>query len=278
MASELKKRIDEAASFIRSKTPVVPEIGIILGTGLGQLTRHLKVDATIPYSQIPNFPVSTVEYHAGELVIGDLAGKPVVTMRGRVHYYEGYTMQEVAFPVRVMRAIGAKVLILSSAVGAMNADFEPGDLVIIRDHINLMGDNPLMGPNDEEVGPRFPDMSRAYDAELIKLAEEAAKREKVRAHRGILVAVAGPNLETAAEYNFLRLIGADVVGMSVVPENLAAIHGGMRVLGLSVVTDKCVPETLEPADIEKILRVAEQAEPKLAKIVIDVVGRLGTGG
>lgn len=245
-----------------------------MGTGLGQLTRHLDAEATIPYSEIPNFPISTVEYHAGELVIGRLAGKPVVTMRGRVHYYEGYTMQQVTFPVRVMKAIGARVLILSSAVGAMNPDFEPGDLAIIRDHINLMGDNPLVGPNDDQLGPRFPDMSRAYDRELIKLAEEAAKKAGVRAHPAVLVAVAGPNLETEAEYKFLHILGADVVGMSVVPENLVAIHGGMRVLGLSVVTDKCVFEALEPADIQKILKVAEEAEPKLAKIVVDVVGRI----
>jgi purine-nucleoside phosphorylase len=274
LASELKKRIDEAASFIKTQSRVTPEIGIILGTGLGQLARHLEADATIPYSKIPNFPISTVEYHAGELVIGRLAAKPVVMMRGRVHFYEGYTMQQVAFPVRVMRALGAKVLILSSAVGAMNPDFEPGDLAIIRDHINLMGDNPLVGPNDDEIGPRFPDMSRAYDGELIKLAQDAAKKASVRAHTAVLVSVAGPNLETEAEYKFLRLIGADVVGMSVVPENLVAVHGGMRVLGLSVVTDKCVFDALEPADIEKILRVAEEAEPKLAKIVMDVVGRI----
>jgi purine-nucleoside phosphorylase len=274
LVSDLKKRIDEAASFIRSKSKTSPAIGIILGTGLGQLASHLQAEVTIPYSDIPNFPVSTVEYHAGELVIGTLAGTGVVTMRGRVHYYEGYTMQEVAFPVRVMKAIGAKVLILSSAVGAMNPDYEPGDFVIVRDHINLMGDNPLIGPNEDELGPRFPDMSRAYDKELIGLAQEAADREKVRAHRGVLVAVSGPNLETAAEYRFLRLIGADVVGMSVVPENLVAVHSGMRVLCLSVVTDKCVPDELEPADIAKILKVAEEAEPKLARIVMDVVTRV----
>ncbi|MCX5801739.1 MAG: purine-nucleoside phosphorylase [Candidatus Eisenbacteria bacterium] len=272
--SDLKKKIDEAASFIRSNAKTSPVIGIILGTGLGQLADHLQAEVTIPYSDIPNFPVSTVEYHAGELVIGTLAGKAVVTMRGRVHYYEGYTMQEVAFPVRVMKAVGARVLILSSAVGAMNPDYEPGDFVIVRDHINLMGDNPLIGTNDDDLGPRFPDMSRAYDGDLIGLAQEAADREKVRAHRGVLVAVSGPNLETAAEYRFLRMTGADVVGMSVVPENLVAIHSGMRVLCLSVVTDKCVPEELEPADIAKILRVAEEAEPKLARIVMDVVSRI----
>lgn len=274
MVSDLKKKIDEAASFIRSNAKTSPVIGIILGTGLGQLADHLQAEVTIPYSDIPNFPVSTVEYHAGELVIGTLAGKAVVTMRGRVHYYEGYTMQEVAFPVRVMKAVGARVLILSSAVGAMNPDYEPGDFVIVRDHINLMGDNPLIGTNDDDLGPRFPDMSRAYDGDLIGLAQEAADREKVRAHRGVLVAVSGPNLETAAEYRFLRMTGADVVGMSVVPENLVAIHSGMRVLCLSVVTDKCVPEELEPADIAKILRVAEEAEPKLARIVMDVVSRI----
>lgn len=274
MVSDLKNRIDEAARFIRSKCKSSPAIGIILGTGLGQLANHVEADVTIPYSDIPSFPISTVECHAGELVIGTLVGKPVVMMRGRVHYYEGYTMQEVAFPVRVLKAIGAKVLILSSAVGAMNPDYEPGDLVIVSDHINLMGDNPLIGPNDEELGPRFPDMSRAYDRELIKLAEKAADRDKVRVHSGILIAVSGPNLETAAEYKFLRLTGADVVGMSVVPENLVAVHSGMRVLCLSVVTDKGIPEELEPADIAKILRVAEEAEPKLARIVMDVVSRI----
>ncbi|MBN1504362.1 MAG: purine-nucleoside phosphorylase, partial [Candidatus Eisenbacteria bacterium] len=188
----MKKRIDEAASFIRSRSRVTPQVGIILGTGLGQLARHLEAEATIPYSEIPNFPVSTVEYHAGELLLGKLAGKPVVLMRGRVHFYEGYTMQQVAFPVRVMRALGAGVLVLSSAVGAMNQDFEPGDVAIIRDHINLMGDNPLIGPNDDEIGPRFPDMSRAYDKGLIELAQEAAARAGVRAHTAVLVAVSGP--------------------------------------------------------------------------------------
>ena len=274
MASELKKRIDEAASFIRAQSKVAPEVGIILGTGLGQLARHLGADATIPYSKIPNFPVSTVEYHAGELLLGTLAGKSVVLMRGRVHFYEGYTMQQVAFPVRVMRALGAKVLILSSAVGAMNQEYEPGDVAIIRDHINLMGDNPLIGPNDDELGPRFPDMSRAYDKELIKLAQAAAVRANVRTRLAVLVTVSGPNLETEAEYKFLGQTGADIVGMSVVPENLVAIHGGMKVLGLSVVTDKCVFGALEAADIDKILRVAEEAEPKLAKIVMDVVSRI----
>ena len=274
MASELKKRIDEAASFIRAQSRVTPEVGIILGTGLGQLARHLDADATIPYSKIPNFPVSTVEYHAGELMLGELAGKPVVLMRGRVHFYEGYTMQQVAFPVRVMRALGAKVLVLSSAVGAMNQEYEPGDVAVIRDHINLMGDNPLIGPNDDELGPRFPDMSRAYDKGLIKLAQEAAARANVRTRVAVLAVLSGPNLETEAEYKFLHQIGADIVGMSVVPENLVAIHGGMKVLGLSVVTDKCVFGALEPGDIDKILKVAEEAEPKLAKIVMDVVSRI----
>jgi len=274
LASELKKRIDEAASFIRAQSRVTPEVGIILGTGLGQLARHLDADATIPYSKIPNFPVSTVEYHAGELMLGELAGKPVVLMRGRVHFYEGYTMQQVAFPVRVMRALGAKVLVLSSAVGAMNQEYEPGDVAVIRDHINLMGDNPLIGPNDDELGPRFPDMSRAYDKGLIKLAQEAAARANVRTRVAVLAVLSGPNLETEAEYKFLHQIGADIVGMSVVPENLVAIHGGMKVLGLSVVTDKCVFGALEPGDIDKILKVAEEAEPKLAKIVMDVVSRI----
>jgi purine-nucleoside phosphorylase len=274
LASELKKRIDEAASFIRTQSRVTPEVGIILGTGLGQLARHLDADATIPYSKIPNFPVSTVEYHAGELLLGTLADKPVVLMRGRVHFYEGYTMQQVAFPVRVMRALGAKVLILSSAVGAMNQEYEPGDVAIIRDHINLMGDNPLIGPNDDELGPRFPDMSRAYDKELIKLAQEAAARANVTTRVAVLAVLSGPNLETEAEYRFLHQIGADIVGMSVVPENLVAIHSGMKVLGLSVVTDKCVFDALEPGDIDKILKVAEEAEPKLAKIVMDVVSRI----
>jgi len=274
LPGELKKRIDEAVSYIRTQSQVTPEIGVILGTGLGQLATHLKADVTIPYSKIPNFPVSTVEYHAGELLLGTLAGKPVVLMRGRVHFYEGYTMQQVAFPVRVMRALGAKVLILSSAVGAMNQEFEPGDVAIIRDHINLMGDNPLIGPNDDEMGPRFPDMSRAYDKGLIKLAQEAATKANVKTRVAVLAVLSGPNLETEAEYKFLHQIGADIVGMSVVPENLVAIHGGMKVLGLSVVTDKCVFDALEPADIDRILRVAEEAEPKLAKIVMDVVSRI----
>jgi purine-nucleoside phosphorylase len=272
--SELKRQIDEAVASLRGRTALVPEVGVILGTGLGTLAEGLTVETRVPYKDIPHFAVSTVESHKGELVFGKLGGRPAVVMSGRVHFYEGYTMRQVSFPVRVMQALGAQTLIVSNACGGMNPLFDAGDIMLVTDHINLMGDNPLIGPNDETLGPRFPDMSQPYDRALLKLAEDVALQEKLTVQKGVFVAVAGPNLETAAEYRFLRGIGADVVGMSLIPENLVAVHGGMRVLALAVVTDLCLADALEPVDIPKILAVAAQAAPRLDRLVTRVVARL----
>jgi purine-nucleoside phosphorylase len=267
----LTQKIDEAVAFIRGKSSVVPEVAIVLGSGLGNLSSHMEEDATIPFGDIPHFPKSGVEGHAGELVLGTVSGKPVAVMNGRVHYYEGYTMQEVTFPTRVLRALGATKLILTCASGGMNPLYEKGDIVAIVDQINLTGDNPLIGPNDETLGPRFPDMSQPYDREFVRLAEDIALDEKIRLRKGVFVGVAGPNLETAAEYRFLQIIGADVVSMSMVAENIVAIHGGMRVAGLAVVTDLCLPDTLKPASHEEILKVAAGAEPRLTQLVFRLI-------
>jgi len=277
MASELAREIKEAESFLRGRTTRSPLVGIVLGTGLGSLAQRIERSQAVSYADIPHFPVSTVEGHAGELVFGELAGVEIVAMSGRVHYYEGYTMKEVTFPVRVMKALGCKYLFLSNAAGGLNPLYEAGDIVLAVDHINLMGDNPLIGPNEDDLGPRFPDMSEPYDRRLIKIAEEVALDERIVVHKGVFAAVAGPNLETAAEYRFLRTIGADLVGMSLVPENIVAVHAGMSVLAFSVVTDLCFPDSLEPADIQKILGVAAEAEPKLTRLVIGVLRDLEGG-
>jgi purine-nucleoside phosphorylase len=275
MASEHVKRIEEAAAAVRARTRVRPEAGVILGTGLGDFADALELDTVVPFAEIPHFPVSTVESHAGELHLGRLAGRPVAVMKGRVHFYEGYAMREVAFPVRVLKALGCGTLVITNAVGGMNPDMPPGTLVVTTDHINLMGDNPLVGPNDDELGPRFPDMSEPYARALVALAERTALELGIPLQRGVLVAVPGPNLETAAEYRFLRAAGADVVGMSLVPENLAAVHGGQRVLALNVVTDACLPDALKPASIPEILAVAGRAAPALIRLVTEVIRRLG---
>lgn len=272
--TELSKKIYEAVQTIRKRVKMKPHVAIILGTGLGGVTKDIKAKVVIPYSEIPHFPISTVATHAGRLVFGKLAGKNVVGMEGRFHYYEGYTMQQIALPVWVMRKLGASVLIVSNAAGGMNPQHNVGDILIIEDHINLMGDNPLIGPNDDSLGPRYPDMCEPYDRKLIALAQEIALREGIRAHTGVYVAVAGPNLETRAEYRFLRMIGADVVGMSTVPEVLAGVHCGFRILGLSVITDRCLPDALKPADIKEIIAVANAAEPKLTRIVEKLIASL----
>ena len=274
MASELKTRIEAAAAFIRSRTSVRPEAGVILGTGLGDFAGALKVETVIPYREIPHFPRSTVESHAGELHLGSLAERPVAVMKGRVHYYEGYPMEQVAFPVRVLKAIGCGTVIITNAVGGMNPTMPAGTVVVTRDHINLMGDNPLIGPNDDSLGPRFPDMSQPYALPLIELAERAAGELDIPLQRAVFVAVAGPNLETAAEYRFLRWIGADVVGMSLVPETIVAVHGGQRVLAFNIVTDTCDPEHLKPVSIPEILAVAGRMAPVLTRLVTEVVRRL----
>lgn len=270
---ELAAEIAQAVEVIRAHWPQKPTVGIVLGTGLGSIAGQIKTEATLDYSVIPHFPQSTSISHAGQLVCGHLCGVPVVAMEGRFHAYEGYSHRQITFPIRVMRALGAEILIVSNACGGMNPLYSAGDIVIIDDHINLMNGNPLIGVNDDRLGPRFPDMSQPYDPVLMRRALEIARRENFAAHRGVYVAVTGPNLETRAEYRFLRAIGADVVGMSTVPEVIVAAHCGMRVLGLSVVTDLCFPESLKPANIEDIIATAAEAEPKLRKIVLGVLSQ-----
>ena len=267
-------KIDQTAEYLKGKTKVVPQLGIILGTGLGGLVKEIKVSDTISYDQIFNFPVSTVESHAGRLIFGTLSGKDVMVMQGRFHYYEGYTMQQITFPVRVMKALGARTMIVSNACGGVNPVYRPGDIMIMADHINFMGDNPLLVRNEESLGPRFPDMCNAYDRELIALAERVALEQKIKVQKGVYMAFSGPNLETAAEYRMARAMGADVVGMSSVPEVIVARHAGLRVLGFSIVTDLGLPDALEPASLEKILKVAGEAEPKFVRLVTQVVKEL----
>ncbi|MBW3569827.1 MAG: purine-nucleoside phosphorylase [Gemmatimonadetes bacterium] len=270
----LTERIAAAVEAIRARSSLQPRIGIILGTGLGGVAGRIRVEAEIPYAEIPGFPLSTVETHTGRLLLGTLGGKPVVAMQGRFHRYEGYTLQQVTFPVRVMRALSADTLLVSNACGGMHPFWEPGDLVLIGDHINLLGDNPLIGPNADELGPRFPDMSQPYDPALQALAVEVALERGITLRRGVYVAIAGPNLETRAEYRMLRTMGADVVGMSTVPEVIVAVHGGMRVMGVSIITDQCLPDALQPANIEHIIATAGRAEPHLTALVEGVVERL----
>ena len=262
---KLRERIEEAVSAIGAKKQ--PEFAIILGTGLGGLADRIQDATRIPYDRIPHFARSTVESHKGELILGTLEGRPVVAMEGRFHLYEGYTMDQITFPVRVMRALGAKALVVSNACGGLNPDYARGDLMLIDDHINLLGVNPLIGPNDDSLGPRFPDMCAPYDSEYLALAEKVAKEEGIKIQRGVYVALTGPNLETRAEYRFLRTIGSDVVGMSTVPEVLVGVHAGFRILGISIVTDICIPETLKPVNIEEIIAVANDAEPRLTKLI-----------
>jgi purine-nucleoside phosphorylase len=271
---ELYDQIQEAAQAIADHWPSRPEVGIILGTGLGGLAEDIQTEARITYADIPHFPVPTVVSHAGRLVCGHLAGKNLVAMEGRFHFYEGYSLQQITLPVRVMKALGCKVLIVSNACGGMNPQYGKGDLMVIEDHINLLGDNPLIGRNDDRLGPRFPDMCHPYDPELIALAQRVALEEQIVCHKGVFVAVAGPNLETRAEYRFLRGIGADVVGMSTVPEVIVGVHCGLRNLGLSVVTDICLPDALEPVVLEDIVATANAAEKQLRVLVRRVVGDL----
>ena len=266
--------VTDAVRVVQTRTAIVPEVAVILGTGLGALADELKADVTIPYADIPGFPRPTVETHAGRLLFGMLGKTRVAMMQGRFHRYEGYTLQQVAFPVRVLRALGAKTLIVSNVSGGMHPLWATGDLVLIADHINLLGDNPLAGPNNDAEGPRFPDMSAAYDPELRKLARDVARDHKIVLREGVYVAVPGPNLETRAEYRMLRALGADVVGMSTVPEVITAVHQGMRVLGLSIITDNCLPDALEPTSVEQIIAVARGAEPKLAAVVRGVLEQL----
>jgi purine-nucleoside phosphorylase len=271
----LYNHIQEAAAYIRQTWAGRPTIGIILGTGLGGLVQDIEPEATFPYEDIPHFPRATAPSHKGQLVCGKLAGKTVVAMEGRFHFYEGYSLQQITFPVRVMKALGCEILIASNACGGMNPQYSNGDLMLIEDHINLLGDNPLIGPNDDRLGERFPDMCYAYDRELLKLARQVALEEQITCHQGVYVAVAGPNLETRAEYRFLRTIGADVVGMSTVPEVIVGVHSKMRNLGISVVTDMCLPDALKPVSLAEIIAVANEAEKKLRVLVKRIVEHVG---
>lgn len=264
-------QIQAAVAEIQRRWPERPHAGIILGTGLGALARQIEAAATIEYDEIPHFPRSTVTSHRGQLICGLLSGVPVVAMEGRFHAYEGYPLDQITLPVRVMKALGAELLLVTNAAGGMNPVYATGDIMLIDDHLNLMGLNPLVGVNDDRLGPRFPDMSQPYDAQLIQQAMEIARRENFAAHRGVFVAVTGPNLETRAEYRFLRAIGADAVGMSTVPEVIVAVHAGMRVLGVSTITDVCFPDALKPVDVAEIIATANAAEPKLRAIITGVL-------
>lgn len=272
--SSLLSMINETLEVIRKKTTNEYEVGIVLGTGLGGLVREIEVEHEIEYGDLPHFPLSTVESHQGKLIFGKINGKNVVAMQGRFHYYEGYTMRQITYPIRVMKFLGVKTLLVSNACGGMNPIYRRGDVMIMLDHINLLGDNPLIGKNEDELGPRFPDMSEPYNLELIKLAEEVALENKIKVQKGVYVAVPGPNLETKAEYRFLRNIGADVVGMSTVPENIVANHMGMKVLGFSIITDECFPESLRAVDVQEIIATAMEAEPKMTLIMKEVIKKL----
>lgn len=268
------ERVQEAKSFIEEKCLTAPEFGIILGTGLGRLADDIDIDIEIPYEHIPNFPVATVEAHAGKLIAGTLSDKKVLVMQGRFHYYEGYSMQQIVFPVRIMKFLGIHNLIISNAAGGINPIFSPGTIMAITDHINLLGDNPLIGPNDDRIGPRYPDMSEPYSHELLELVSSIALESKIPLAKGVYAAMAGPCLETRAEYRMLKTLGADAVGMSTVPEVIAAAHAGIKVLGLSVITDACLPDALEAVNIEKIIATANRAEPKLVKLIKKVLKKL----
>lgn len=266
--------VQQATEAVRARWNGRPSVGIVLGTGLGALAREIDAEAQIPYPEVPHFPSSTVEGHRGQLVCGTLAGRTVMAMEGRFHLYEGYTAAQVTLPIRVMKEMGCRHLIVSNAAGGLNPLHHKGDLVVIEDHVNLMAVNPLIGPNDDRLGPRFPDLIEPYDRRLQQLAMRAALEANIVAHRGVFVAVVGPNLETRAEYRFLRALGADVVGMSTVPEVLVAVHAGMKVLGFSIVTDLCLPDALAPVSIDEIIAVAQEAEGKLRTIVRTVLERL----
>jgi purine-nucleoside phosphorylase len=274
MEISLRERIREAGKFIQSKTRTKPRIGIILGTGLGDLTKEIEIESKISYQNIPYFAVSTTPGHEGSLILGRLVGKMIMAMQGRFHFYEGYSLEEITFPVRVMKYMGVDVIIESNAAGGMNPNFKAGDLMVITDHINLIGNNPLIGSNDDKLGPRFVDMCEPYDKELIELYEKVAMRERIRIHRGVYVGVSGPNFETPAEYRFLRLIGADAVGMSTVPEVIVAKHSGLKVLGISCITDECFPDKLQPVNLAKLIKVANLTEPKMTRLIKGILGEI----
>ncbi len=265
--SEIWDNLQETIPVIREKTQSCPKIGIILGTGLGAFADEIEKEIVFSYRDIPHFPLSTVEFHAGNLIFGKISGKQIVAMQGRFHYYEGYSMKQITYPVRVMKELGVETLMVSNAAGGLNPLFRASDIMLIRDHINLLGDNPLIGSNDDNLGTRFPDMSEPYNFKFIELIEQIALEEKIKLQKGVFAAMTGPSLETRAEYRMLGIVGADVIGMSTVPEVIAAVHAGMRVLGMSVITDECFPDTLQPVDIKEILRHAKKAEPNLIKLM-----------
>ena len=269
--SDLFAQIQESTRHIEAKWDAKPRVGIILGTGLGGLVEEIDAEAVFPYGEIPHFPHSTAPGHKGQLVCGKLAGRSVVAMEGRLHHYEGYSGRQITHPVRLMKALGCEILIISNACGGMNPQYAKGDIMLIEDHIGLFMENPLRGPNDDRLGPRFPDMSQPYDKGLLRLAKTLAAEDGLYVQQGVFVAVPGPNLETRAEYRLLRQMGADVVGMSTVPEVIVAVHSGMKTLGLSIITDMCLPDALEPANIPDIIATANEAEKKMRKLVRRVV-------
>ncbi len=270
----MKNKIKQTTNYLTERIDIKPSIGIVLGTGLGGLVKSINIKKILDYSEIPHFPVSTVEFHKGKLIFGYLSNHKVMVMQGRFHYYEGYGAKEIAYPIIIMKKMGVKHLIISNAAGGLNPDFSAGDIMLITDHINLIFDNPLRGPDDLKLGPRFPDMYNCYEPQFIKMVETVAQKMGIFIRKGIYVALPGPNLETRAEYRFLRTIGADAVGMSTVPEVIMARYLGMRVLGISVITDMGIPDALEPANIVKIIMAAKKAEPKLIKIVKAIVAKL----
>ncbi|HYK77440.1 MAG TPA: purine-nucleoside phosphorylase [Daejeonella sp.] len=268
----MQKSIQLTADYIKRKTEnFEPEIGIILGTGLGGLVKEIQVEYQLMYSNIPDFPISTLEFHSGKLIFGTLNGKRIVAMQGRLHYYEGYDMKKITFPVRVMKYLGIKRLFVSNASGSLNPEFRKGDLMIIEDHINMLPDNPLRGRNVDDLGPRFPDMSEAYDRKMVQAGLDIAVKHQITCHKGVYVSVSGPNLETKAEYRFLRIIGGDAVGMSTVPEVIVANHLGLPVFAISVITDEGFPETLKPVSVEEIIEVAKEAEPQMTQILKELI-------
>lgn len=272
--SELIVKIEESINEIKKHTKTQPEIGIILGTGLGGLAKEIQIESEIPYENIPHFPVSTVESHKGKLLIGELSGKKVIAMQGRFHYYEGYSMQEIVYPVRVMKLMGVNTLLVSNACGSVNPYIPKCSLMLIDDHINLFGDNPLIGKNEDSLGVRFPDMSEPYSKRLMALAEEVALENNIKLYKGVYAAMSGPSLETRAEYRMIRTIGADVIGMSTIPENIAARHLGMEVLGMSIITDECYPDSLVAVELSEIIKAANIAEPKMTIIFKELLKKL----
>ncbi|WP_256756796.1 purine-nucleoside phosphorylase [Cohnella sp. WQ 127256] len=271
---QLLRQMEEAKTYIQSQTAIQPQIGLILGSGLGELADEIQDAIRIPYESIPHFPISTVEGHAGQLVIGHLHNKTVIAMQGRFHYYEGYSMQEVTFPVRVMKALGVDQLIVTNACGGMNPDFNPGDLMLIEDHLNMTGANPLIGSNDSTLGPRFPDMSRAYTPELLELVRDTAKSLGITVQQGVYAGITGPTYMTPAELTMLRKLGGDAVGMSTVPEVIVASHMAMKVIGISCVTDMAIGEHLEPLSHEQVIEVANRTKPMFISLVREIVARL----